>query len=177
MPQQFVYVVEVHVVMVHLVVATGITADITVGIHLCAPFLFCSCKVHSGILRRMGYNGFYSGHLTLGIGIEMGTRAVAPSQHVANISGTPTRQRHAPTDAAVQPSLSVPITVGGKDEGSCQRVQIGVWGLPTDAGCQLTVVGNSIIKQSTFADAVHHGYMTTFYNDIDGSCSCGNDGI
>lgn len=39
MPHQLVHVVEVHVVVVHLVVSLGITADVSVAVHLCTPLL------------------------------------------------------------------------------------------------------------------------------------------
>ena len=46
MPKQLVDVVEVHVVVVHLVVSVGISADISRGVHLRSPFLLCTCHVH-----------------------------------------------------------------------------------------------------------------------------------
>ena len=82
-PQQFVNIVQVHVVMVHLVVALRVSADVTVAIHLCAPFLFGAGQVHLGVVVGVRQSGGHVGHLTLGIGIEVGTGAVVPSQYVA----------------------------------------------------------------------------------------------
>ena len=49
-PHQFVDVVQIHVVVVHLVVAVGIAADITIAVHLRTPFLLCPCQVQDRIL-------------------------------------------------------------------------------------------------------------------------------
>ena len=82
-PQQFVDVVQVHVVMVHLVVALWITTNIAIGIHLRAPSLLSSGQILCRILRGMGNHRLDARHLTLGVGIEMTDSPVVPSEHIA----------------------------------------------------------------------------------------------
>ena len=71
MPKQFIDIIQIHIVVMHLIVTLRITANIPIGIHLRTPFLLGTCQIHLGVLRRMGNYRFYVRHLTLGIGIEM----------------------------------------------------------------------------------------------------------
>ena len=136
-PQQFVDVVQVHVIVVHLVIALGVAADVAVGVHLRAPLFLGSRQVLLLILRRMQVSHRHVRHLALGIGLKMTLGTLRPAQHVAQIAGTPACQRHAPANAAVQPRLTVPVTVGSHDEGTAQGIDIGVGGIELYAAGQL----------------------------------------
>ena len=50
MPEQLIDVVQVHVVVVHLVVALRITTDIAITIHLRPPSFLSPCEVEYRIL-------------------------------------------------------------------------------------------------------------------------------
>ena len=139
-PQQLVDIVQVHVVVVHLVVAIGITADIAIGIHLRVPFLLSARHLLGRVLRGMRQRGLDVRHLTIGIGIEVTDGSVLPSQHVAQITCAPTRQRHAPSDTTMQPGQSVPVAISSQHEGTTQRVDIRIWGIELDATAQLRKV-------------------------------------
>ena len=78
-PQQFIDVAEVHVVMVHLVGLAWRTADIAIAIHLAAPPLLGPGTMLLLVLQWMGRYRLHIGDLTLGIGIEMADGTVAPS--------------------------------------------------------------------------------------------------
>ena len=116
MPKQFIHIVEIHVIVVHLVVAVGITTDIPIGIHLRAPFLFRTGKIIGFVLRRMRIDGRYIRYLTLGIGIEVGNGTVVPSQRICYVCGSPSCQWHSPTDTTVQPRFAIPQTISGSYE-------------------------------------------------------------
>ena len=47
MPQEFINITKIHVIMMHLIVPTGVTADITVTILGCSPLLFGTCQSKS----------------------------------------------------------------------------------------------------------------------------------
>ena len=100
-PEQLVDIVQVHIVVVHLVVAFRIATDIAVGVHLRTPFLLGTGEVHLGILRRVGDGRLDFRHLTLGVGIEMTDGTVGPAEDITEITRTPACQGHTPTDAAV----------------------------------------------------------------------------
>ena len=137
MPEQLVDVVQVHVVMVHLVVALGITTDIAIGVHLCAPAFLGSCQIHLRILRGMMDGRFNTRHLTFGIGIEMTALTVVPPQHIAHIGSTPASQRHAPTDAAMKPRRSVPVAISSKNQRTTQCIDIRIGGTELDTARHL----------------------------------------
>ena len=111
MPQQLIDIVEVHVIVVHLVVTVRVTTDIAIAIHLRSPLLLCSCQLLLGILGRMWKDWGDVTHLTIGIGIEMLHSPLVPSQHITKVTCAPACQRHAPPDTAMQPRLSVPVSV------------------------------------------------------------------
>ena len=90
MPQEFVYVAEVHVVVVHLVVALRIAADVAVAVHLGAPFLLGPRHVLFRILGGMRIYGGDTVYLRLGVGVEMRAGAVVPAQEVAAVGSAPT---------------------------------------------------------------------------------------
>ena len=139
-PQQLIDIVQVHVVVVHLVVAIGITTDVAIGIHLRVPFLLSARHLLGSILRGMWDIGLDVRHLTIGIGIEVTDGSVLPSQHVAQITCAPTRQGHAPSDTAMQPGQSVPVAISSQHEGTTQRVDIRIGGIELDATAQLRKV-------------------------------------
>ena len=62
--------------------------------------------------------GRHMGYLTLGVGIEMTHGPILPTQHIAQVTGTPTSQRHTPTNTTVQPRLSVPIAISSQHQGT-----------------------------------------------------------
>ena len=82
MPEQLINIIQVHIIVMHLVVTFRITADISIGIHLCTPFFLGTRQIHHGILRRMGYHWFNIRHLTLGVGIEMRNSPFMPAQYI-----------------------------------------------------------------------------------------------
>ena len=147
MPKQLVHIIEVHVVMVHLIIALRITTDITIRIHLGAPFLLGTRHIHLRVLRRMRNRRFYIGHLTLGIGIEMAQLTLIPPQHITHIGSTPTGQRHTPAYTAMQPGLSVPIAIGSKGQGTSQCINIRIWCIELDSALQRTVMHHSLHEQ------------------------------
>ena len=141
MPEQLIDEVQVHIIMMHLVVASGIAADIAVGVHLSAPTLFGPGHIHGRVLRRMGYRGRHLGHLTTGIGVEMADSPVGPAEHITQIAGPPAGKRHTPADTAVQPCLPVPVAIGCDDKGTAKGIDIGVGRVELDAGRQGTIPG------------------------------------
>ena len=79
MQQQLVDVVQVHVVVVHDVLAVGIATDVAVRIHLRAPCLCLTGQQLLGVGRRIRNNRLHVGYLTVGIGIEMAHGTVGQS--------------------------------------------------------------------------------------------------
>ena len=79
MPEKLVHIVEVHVIMVHLIVALGIAADVTIAVHLCTPLLLSPSEIHLRVVVGMRQHRLHIRHLTLGIGIEMSARPILPS--------------------------------------------------------------------------------------------------
>ena len=126
MPKQLVHIIEVHVIMVHLIIALRITTDITIRIHLCAPFFLGTRHIHLRVLRRMRNRRFYIGHLTLGIGIEMAQLTLIPPQYIPHIGSTPSGQRHTPSYTAMQPCLSVPVAICSKTKSASQCINIRI---------------------------------------------------
>ena len=102
----------------HLIVALGVATDVAVGVHLRAPPLLGPGEVQRGVLRGVRNGGRDIGHLTLGIGIEVGALTVVPPQHIAHIGRAPTGQRHTPAHTAVEPRLTVPVAIGSKSQGA-----------------------------------------------------------
>ena len=138
MPQQLVNVVQVHVVVVHLVVALWIPTDIAIRIHLCPPLFLGTSQALFFILRRMGILGRNVVDLTLGISVEMADSTLGPTQHIAQIARTPACQRHSPANAAMQPRLAVPVALGSNHQGATQRVDIGIGRIELYTGAQLS---------------------------------------
>ena len=81
-PEQLIDIVQVHVVVVHLVVAVRVSADIPLRVHLRAPFLQGPCHRLVGILRGVRHGGSHVGHLPLRIGREMAACPLGPSHHI-----------------------------------------------------------------------------------------------
>ena len=127
--------------MVHLVITIGVATDVAIGIHGRAPALGGTRQVEHGVLRGMRDNGRHINNLTLSIGIEMAHRPILPTQHIAQIAGTPTCQRHAPADTAVEPRLTVPVAIGCQGQSATQGVEIRIGGVELDATGQLTIMG------------------------------------
>ena len=140
MPHQFIDVIEIHIVMVHLVITVGITADITSGIHLCAPFLQRTGAVAFRILLCSRHRDRHIRHLRFGISIEMLHRTVIPSQHISEITSTPSCQRHSPSYRSMKPCLSVPDAIRRKDEGRTESVEIRIGSDKLHSGRELTVI-------------------------------------
>ena len=74
----------------------------------------------------MGNGCRNAGHLTVGVGIEVAASPFVPSQHVGQIAGAPSGQRHSPSHGSVQPRLTVPGAVGSRHYGRPQRVEKGI---------------------------------------------------
>ena len=70
-PQKSVDIIEVHVVVVHHVSAVGITADISIAIHLSSPLFLGSCHIQGTVLTGMGHCGGHIPHLTTCICLKM----------------------------------------------------------------------------------------------------------
>ena len=139
-PEQFVDVVQVHVVVMHLVGAVRVAADIAVGVHLRAPRLDSPRQTLPGVLRGMGDGGFHAGDLTVGVGREMGKGTVGQAQHVAEIAGPPSAEGHSPGDGSVEPHLSVPGPVGSGHQRPAEGVDVGVGGVEDDLSGQPVVM-------------------------------------
>ncbi len=147
MPQQFVHIVQIHIIVVHLVVLLGIAAYIPVTVHLRTPLLLRTRHVHLRVLRRMRYNRFHIGHLTLGVSIEVRTGTVVPSKHITQISRTPTGQRHPPANTTMQPCLSVPVAVGCHRKRPAKSVDIRIRSIELYSACQHLIMFDSLFPQ------------------------------
>ena len=146
-PEQFVDVVQIHVVVVHDVRTVGVAHDIAVGIHLRAPRLGCTRQALLRILRRMRDAGFDIGNLTVGVGREVRERAIRLAQHICQITSAPASKIHAPHDGTMQPHLSVPGTVGSGHQRTAQGVDIGVGGVEDDlVGQPLMVLPGLVVE-------------------------------
>ena len=108
--------------MVHLVVTLRIAAYIAVAVHLGSPLLLCPGKVLARVLRRVRDGGRHVCHLAFCVGVEMRDSPVVPAKHISKVTGAPTGKRHAPTYAAMEPGLAVPIAVGCHHERPAQGV-------------------------------------------------------
>ena len=141
MPHQFIDVVQVHIVVMHLVVTVRITADIAVAIHLRSPFFLSPCHIQRGILRRMRNRWRHICHLTSSIGVEMTFGTVPPSQHICQIASTPSSQRRPPAYRTMKPRHSVPSTVSCCYNGRAQRIKERIGSVEHDL---TTVVFNTL---------------------------------
>ena len=136
MPKQLVDIVQVHIIVVHLVIAFRIATDIAVRVHLCAPLFSGTSQVLFLVLCRMNLCGGHLSDLTLGISIKMTPGPVSPAQHVAQITSTPACQRHAPANATVQPGFSIPVAVSSHHQGTTQRINVRIGSVKDYASCQ-----------------------------------------
>ena len=96
----------------------------------------------------MRNGGLHIDHQTLGIGIEMRALTVVPAQYVAHVGSPPAGQGHAPANTAVEPRLTVPVTISRKDQGTCQSIDIGVRGTEADTSGQLLIVHDGLLKET-----------------------------
>ena len=87
--------------MVHLIIAVRITADVSVTVLGCTPFLDGTCQMQGGILCRMGEGVGHFGDLTCRVCVEMGPGTVMPSQNIAGIGGSPATEGHSPAYGTV----------------------------------------------------------------------------
>ena len=71
MKQQFVDVVEVHVIVVHDILAVGIADDVAIRVHLSAPRLGLTGQQLLWVRSRVGDDRLNVGYLTVSVGIEM----------------------------------------------------------------------------------------------------------
>ena len=153
-PQQFVYVTEIHVIMVHLIVTARIAADISVAVLRCSPYLGRTCKRKGRILCRMRNRIGNFGHLTGSIVVEMSSCPVVPAQHIAYVCGTPAAQRHTPADSSMQPhALFPPNTVGSNSKCTAKRIEIRIGSSDSDASGQFTA---SLLKGKILYTAILH---------------------
>ena len=121
-PQQFVDVDKIHVVVVKLVVVFRCAADIAVRVHRRAPSV-CPAGQPVGRVRQMGQHGGHARDLTAGIGLKMTLLPFGPAQEVARISPTPSGQLRLPAHGSVKPRLSVPGPVGRRREDSAHGIE------------------------------------------------------
>ena len=126
MPQKFIDITQVHIVMVHLVILTRIATNITIAIHLSAPFLFRTSKIHCSILSWMRIHSRNIGNLTCCIGIEMRTGTIVPAQCISCISCTPTTKRHSPAYCSVKPYFSTPDTICRYSQCWTKRIKVRI---------------------------------------------------
>ena len=168
MPKQFIDIIQVHIVVMHLVVSLRIATDITIRIHLRAPFFLGSGKIERRVLRGMRNRGFHIRYLTLGIGIEMTHGPVIPSQHISQIACAPTCQRHPPSHTTMQPRLPVPVAIGGQRQSTAKGINIRVGGLEMDSGSQVLVVFQRLLEVllpflgTHFHHLVNHHFQIVF---------------
>ena len=146
-PQQFVDIVQVHVIVVHDVTTVGIAADIAIGVHLRAPGLGGTSQSLFRILRRMRNHRLHIRHLTVGIGREMRDGTVGHTEHIAEEACPPPIECHAPDDSAMQPHLSIPCTVGSSHQRSTKCVNIGVGGVEDNLTGQPVMVFHGLIEE------------------------------
>ena len=156
-PQQFVYVAEVHVIMVHLVISPGISTNIPVAVLRCSPNLGRTCQCKSGILCRMRNRIRNPGYLTGGIVIKMSACAIVPTQYIAYISSAPTAQRHTPTDSSMQPhALFSPNAIGGNGKRTAKRIEIRIGSSNFDASGKFTA---SILQSKILYIAIRYFFQ------------------
>ena len=79
MPKQFVYIAKIHVVMMHLGIVAGITANIPIAVLGSSPPLFRTGQIKDGILCRMRYRVGNLCDLAGRIGIKMRTGPIVPA--------------------------------------------------------------------------------------------------
>ena len=128
MPQQLIDIAKIHIVVVHELLLIGITGNITVAVHLRSPFLQSPSQIERTVLCRMRNDRFYLGNLRSGITVEVFPCPVVATYGIARISGTPTVQRHTPTNGSVHPHLGggIPNTVGCHTQCRPERIEIGI---------------------------------------------------
>ena len=118
MPQQFVDIAKIHIVVVHLIIAAGVTADISIAVLRGSPLLHRACQGEGCVLSRMGNGVRHVNDLTGCIGIKMRTYTVVPTKGIAGICRTPATEGHTPTDSAVQPDFTIPNAIGCHSKGT-----------------------------------------------------------
>ena len=133
MPEQPVDVVDVHVIVVHRVVAVGVTADVPVAVHRCPPSFHGARHVQCGVLLRVWQRWRHVAHLALGVCCEVPVGAVGPSDGISDIASAPSGKRRAPSYASVLPCVAVPQSVGGSHEDGAEDVEDGVGRVELDS--------------------------------------------
>ena len=129
MPKKSVNIVEIHVIVVHHIGAVGITANITVAVHLRSPTFLGSCHILCTVLTGMGQCGWDILNLTTGVCLEMTVGAVGKSYGISNIAAPPTGQGCTPTDASMLPSLTIPQSVGSRHKYATKGIEQWVGGI------------------------------------------------
>ena len=131
MPKQFIYINQVHVVMMKLVVLLRISADIAVTIHRSTPFIGTARQVVL-LVHEMRFGNRHIGYLTFGVCIKMDTLSILHAEEIAHIGTSPTGQRHAPAHCSMLPNLPVPGTIGSHDQSATYRIDIGIGSMEDD---------------------------------------------
>ena len=136
MPQEFIYITKIHIIMMHLIVTTRITTNISVTVLRCTPLLYGTSQSKGRILCRMWYRIGYLSHLAGSIGIEMRTGTIVPPQSIACISCTPAAKGHTPTNGTMQPDFTIPNTIGSYGKGTTQGIKKWIGSCNPNAGSQ-----------------------------------------
>ena len=130
-PQQFVYIHQIHVVMMKLVVLLRISAYIARAVHRRSPLVGTTRQVIF-LIHQMRFCNGHIGYLTLGVCIKVGALSVWHSKKIAHVGSSPSRQRHAPSHGSMLPHLTIPGTIGSHHQSSTDRIDIGIGGMETD---------------------------------------------
>ena len=130
-PQQFVDIHQVHIVMMKLVVFLRVSADIARAVHRSPPLVGTTRQVVF-LIHQMRFRNGHIGYLTLGVCIKVSALSVWHSEEIAHIGTSPARQRHAPSHGSMLPHLSVPGTIGSHHQSSTDRIDIGIGSMETD---------------------------------------------
>lgn len=95
-PEEFINIAKIHVIVMHLIVLAGITANISITILRGSPTLFRPCQIQYRILSRMRDRIRDFSYLTGSIRIEVRPGTIMPAKRVSGISSTPATkwQRH-----------------------------------------------------------------------------------
>ena len=126
MPEQFVDVAQIHVVVMHLIGSVWISADISVTVLRRTPFFFRACEVQYTILSRMWDDKRNICHLTGCIIVKMSACAVVPTETITGVCRSPARKLHSPAYCSVKPHLAIPNSISSNGQCSTNRIQIGI---------------------------------------------------
>ena len=137
MPEKFIDIVEIHIVMAHLSVIIRQLADVSIAIHRCAPLFGRAGKVLGRILGRMRVDGLDVAHHASGVSTEMTKLPIEPSCHIAHITTSPAGKWCAPSDTTMHPRLPIPQAIGSSHQGGAKGIDQRIGSLKTQLPNQL----------------------------------------